>query len=67
MNLTVPVVIEIVDDELPGGRRNRIHLTVWIAESHEDVSQQLAAHALAIGFLERALEVLRRHPVNSFE
>lgn len=67
LTLTAPVVIEIVDDELPGGRRNRMHLTVWIADSHEDVSQPLAARALAIGFSERALESLRGQPASSFE
>jgi len=66
LSLNVPVVVEIVDTELPGGNRNRMHITVWVGEADEGVSQALAARSLTIGFLERVLESLRADPGDSF-
>ncbi len=66
LSLNVPVVVEIVDAELPGGNRNRMHITVWVEEANDHVSQPSAARSLTIGFLERALETLRARPQTSF-
>ncbi len=60
LNLTVPATIEIVDDQLPSGRANRMNITVWLAEDQPPEAQHGAARALAISFLERTLEGLRR-------
>lgn len=60
LNLTVPATIEIVDDLLPSGRSNRMNITVWLAEDEAPEAQHNAAKALAISFLERTLEGLRR-------
>lgn len=66
LSLNVPVVVEIVDAELPGGNQNRMHITVWVDGADESVSQPSAARSLTIGFLERALETLRARPGHSF-
>lgn len=66
LSLNVPVVVEIVDAELPGGNHNRMHITVWVDEADESDSPPSVARALTIGFLERVLETLRARPGNSF-
>lgn len=66
LSLNVPVVVEIVDAELPGGNHNRMRITVWVDGANEGVSQPSAARSLTIGFLERALETLRARPGSSF-
>jgi hypothetical protein len=66
LSLNLPVVVEIVDAELPGGNRNRMHITVWVDEANDSVSQPSVARSLTIGFLERVLETLRAGPHNSF-
>jgi|EndMetStandDraft_7_1072992.scaffolds.fasta_scaffold470151_3 hypothetical protein len=58
-NLSVPATIDIQDDPLPNGRRNSMTVTVWTLPG-ESVEHRRAAQALAIGFLERTLEAMRR-------
>ena len=66
LSLNVPVVVEVVDAELPGGNHNRMRITVWVDEGNDSVSQPSAARSLTIGFLERVLETLRARPGHSF-
>ena len=65
--LDAPVTVEVVEEALPGGPRNRMTLTVWVEDQPaRDAPQSSAARALAIGFLERTLEAMRNMPAASF-
>ena len=65
--LTVPTVVEIEDDALPGCKRNRMCITVWVDASGHSESQSAASRALTIGFLERTLEALKALNSKSFD
>jgi hypothetical protein len=63
LDLDAPIVITIDDDPLPNGRNNRLSLTVWTLEESSAEDRKRAARAVAIGFLERTLEALKRQDV----
>jgi hypothetical protein len=66
VNLNTPVHIDFVDDLLPGGNRNRMSVTVWIAAPDADADDVSITRALTIGFVERVLEAIRQAPEASF-
>jgi hypothetical protein len=68
VNLNTPVHIDFVDDLLPGGNRNRMSVTVWIAapDADADADDVSITRALTIGFVERVLEAIRQAPEASF-
>ncbi len=64
LNASQPTVIDIVDGRLSNGRSHSMSLTVWTVPDLSVEEQKQAARLLAIGFLERTLEAMRREALN---
>lgn len=68
IQLAVPAIVDgmserqisIQDDPMPNGLSHALEIVVWV--SHDDSRQKMGEEAkrVAIDFLERALEALRR-------